>query len=533
MKLRHISAVAVLTILLPFAASAITVDELQQQISNLLKQIAQLQQQLKQLQEDDISPVACTMEAKICPDGTAVGRSGPKCEFAACPGETKPVPPVVPVCPQILRTLDQGVTGPDVKEVQAYLGVSQTGYFGPMTAKAVAALQAEEGLSQVGIIGPQTRAAFARRCGWDGTKPTPGNSFSASPTSGASPLSVVFRANIFNDLDSYSIDFGDGTSGTLQNNCSLGYCACGLPTVTHTYTSNGTYIAKLMYQPPFVCNAPPGAACAQMMPLAKQVGTATITVRGTTSTGAPSINSIDGPASLAVGESGTWTVHALVADDANAQLRYSVVWGDEGILAQLNAFAGATASTLRTSGSFTHVYARAGTYRPAFTVSNDSGSSQTSASVVVGKDTPLLCPKFMPPLCNANEMLVGGGYGTDGCQLSPRCVPKTSASDTFSASPTSGPAPLTVVFSAAPGGNINPSSYTIDFGDGASGKPVFPMCNIGGTCTGQVTHTYASNGTFNATLKKIIGVREKYDGGDTNIYEIVGTVTITVGALWL
>ena len=29
----------------------------------------------------------CTMEAKICPDGSAVGRSGPKCEFTACPGE--------------------------------------------------------------------------------------------------------------------------------------------------------------------------------------------------------------------------------------------------------------------------------------------------------------------------------------------------------------------------------------------------------------------------------------------------------------
>lgn len=27
----------------------------------------------------------CTLEAKICPDGTSVGRSGPNCEFAACP----------------------------------------------------------------------------------------------------------------------------------------------------------------------------------------------------------------------------------------------------------------------------------------------------------------------------------------------------------------------------------------------------------------------------------------------------------------
>lgn len=27
---------------------------------------------------------ACTMEAKICPDGTSVGRTGPRCEFSPC-----------------------------------------------------------------------------------------------------------------------------------------------------------------------------------------------------------------------------------------------------------------------------------------------------------------------------------------------------------------------------------------------------------------------------------------------------------------
>lgn len=31
------------------------------------------------------SPVACTMEARLCPDGSYVGRSGPDCAFAACP----------------------------------------------------------------------------------------------------------------------------------------------------------------------------------------------------------------------------------------------------------------------------------------------------------------------------------------------------------------------------------------------------------------------------------------------------------------
>lgn len=29
--------------------------------------------------------VACTMDAKICPDGSAVGRTVPNCEFAPCP----------------------------------------------------------------------------------------------------------------------------------------------------------------------------------------------------------------------------------------------------------------------------------------------------------------------------------------------------------------------------------------------------------------------------------------------------------------
>ncbi|HLP86276.1 MAG TPA: hypothetical protein VK153_00135 [Candidatus Paceibacterota bacterium] len=31
------------------------------------------------------TPVACTMDAKLCPDGSYVGRVGPNCEFAKCP----------------------------------------------------------------------------------------------------------------------------------------------------------------------------------------------------------------------------------------------------------------------------------------------------------------------------------------------------------------------------------------------------------------------------------------------------------------
>lgn len=36
----------------------------------------------------DVESVAvCTMEAKICPDGSSVGRKGPQCEFESCPTE--------------------------------------------------------------------------------------------------------------------------------------------------------------------------------------------------------------------------------------------------------------------------------------------------------------------------------------------------------------------------------------------------------------------------------------------------------------
>lgn len=37
-------------------------------------------------QQKSPTPVACTQEARLCPDGSYVGRTGPQCEFAACPG---------------------------------------------------------------------------------------------------------------------------------------------------------------------------------------------------------------------------------------------------------------------------------------------------------------------------------------------------------------------------------------------------------------------------------------------------------------
>lgn len=41
--------------------------------------------------DDPAQPVACTMDAKMCPDGSYVGRVGPNCEFAPCPGSEFPI----------------------------------------------------------------------------------------------------------------------------------------------------------------------------------------------------------------------------------------------------------------------------------------------------------------------------------------------------------------------------------------------------------------------------------------------------------
>jgi hypothetical protein len=47
----------------------------------------------------DQEQIACPMDAKICPDGTGVSRTGPNCEFAPCPGDEPPAEEEDPVDP--------------------------------------------------------------------------------------------------------------------------------------------------------------------------------------------------------------------------------------------------------------------------------------------------------------------------------------------------------------------------------------------------------------------------------------------------
>ena len=85
-------------------------------------------------------PRACTAEAKVCPDGSAVGRQGPNCEFAACPPANYTLYGKVtlgPLCPvePCNRTFDYGGVRVNVydaasKNAVARVSADSSGYYG-------------------------------------------------------------------------------------------------------------------------------------------------------------------------------------------------------------------------------------------------------------------------------------------------------------------------------------------------------------------------------------------------------------------
>jgi hypothetical protein len=66
--------------------------------------------------------VACTADAKVCPDGTSIGRSGPSCQFAACtlPNIEIPEAGLGFVLPRGFAT-DENAYGADLSLIGAFM----------------------------------------------------------------------------------------------------------------------------------------------------------------------------------------------------------------------------------------------------------------------------------------------------------------------------------------------------------------------------------------------------------------------------
>ncbi len=218
---------------IPFVAGALSANDLQLQIQSLIARVAELTSQLNAL-GGQVS--------------TGTSYYSPSSSYPASSQSHR-------ICGVLARNLSQGSSGTDVSALQeflrerGYFSARATGYYGPVTAQAVARWQAAEGVQAVGAFGPLSRSRLLAWC----NLPNQGGGssterFSASPTSGSAPLAVTFSTWLSGFRPSsiyYTIDFGDGTSERAAD-CYAPADWCQSPGQnTHTYLSNGTYTATL------------------------------------------------------------------------------------------------------------------------------------------------------------------------------------------------------------------------------------------------------------------------------------------------
>ena len=255
----------------PLAVSALTADEVQQQIKNLLEIIANLQKQLTLLQQGVIGSSQATTPSPLCRvwfDGcntcTRDSEGGVlSCTEMACFQNTGAYckeffndDSMPRICKRLqggLGSLAQGSRGDQVTALQEFLRLEgflrslATGYFGTATLDALQRWQARERLANNvskagwGMFGPRSRARLLERCNnWNEYR------FTAEPQRGSAPLSVNFSAWVGGfTIYRYAVDFGDG-SGEEPIACSAPADTCVSPGVVgHTYHSDGNYTAIL------------------------------------------------------------------------------------------------------------------------------------------------------------------------------------------------------------------------------------------------------------------------------------------------
>lgn len=170
------------------------------------------------------------------------------------------------------------------------------------------------------------------------------DTISGSPTSGSAPLTVSFSGLVNTSAQCnagpYSINFGDGQSASI----SVAGCSATNFQVPHTYSTSGTYAARLYRGTPAV-----------------NVGSVSINVGGSVSTSGGSF-------SVSGGINGNPLQARAIFDLSSSCARYDLDWGDN------------SSHTMQSEGScsggsvgkeVTHTYSSAG----AYTITLKRGSS--------------------------------------------------------------------------------------------------------------------------------------------------------------
>lgn len=315
--------------------------------------------------------------------------------------------------------------------------------------------------------------------------PAPVADFSGTPTSGTVPLDVTFTDASTGEITSWSWDFGDGGTSTEQN-------------PTHTYNAVGTYTVALTVTGPggsdtetktdyITVNPEPVAPVAEFSGTPTE-GDAPLTVEFTDeSTGDVTTwewdfgdggSSTEQNPTHVYNNSGTYTVALTVTGPAGNDTETKTDYITVNVAPPVADFTGdPTSGTVPLTVNFTD--ASTGEITSWAWDFGDGGSSTeqnpTHQYTVVGTYTVALT--VTGPGGESTETK------TDYITVNPEPVEPVAD---FTASPTSGTAPLDVNFTDASTGDVE--SWSWDFGDGGSSTQQNP------------SHTYANAGTYTVAL---------------------------------
>lgn len=230
----------VFLLVLPFFASAVTIEEVRLKIEDLQRKISLLQQQI------NTSSVSY-------PSASQAGGG-----FA---------------CPNVGVTLKFGSSGNDVERLQRFLALDgnvypeglATGYYGSLTERAIQRWQTRFNIvssgtpetTGFGVMGPRTAAIIAVKCqevrgsdvsGVTDSQSQVGGFIRVSPISGGVPLSVAVEVvvNVTHSCDAatYVVEYGDATIATIIP-VAKGVCGEQKLTLAHIYQNGGTYYVTL------------------------------------------------------------------------------------------------------------------------------------------------------------------------------------------------------------------------------------------------------------------------------------------------